>query len=64
VLTVQLLHDGHHLTVVDTQWFGNHLSAHPNLTVRKQDTRDVDAIPFKSRWSFTWRTSPTIQAWR
>lgn len=47
VLTTQLLNDGHHITVVDTQWFGNHLAPHPALTVLKQDTRDVDSIPLK-----------------
>ena len=48
VLTAQLLQDGHRITVVDTQWFGNHLKPHPALTVLKRDTRDVDNIPFKS----------------
>lgn len=48
VLTTQLLQDGHSITVVDTQWFGNHLQAHPNLQVLKQDTRDVDQIPLKN----------------
>jgi nucleoside-diphosphate-sugar epimerase len=47
VLTQQLLSDGHELTVVDTQWFGNFLQRHPKLTVLKQDVRDVDAIPLK-----------------
>jgi nucleoside-diphosphate-sugar epimerase len=47
VLTAQLLQDGHQITVVDTQWFGNHLKPHPQLTVLKQDTRDVDSIPLK-----------------
>jgi len=45
VLTQQLLIDGHHITVIDTQWFGNHLAAHPSLVVLKQDTRDINAIP-------------------
>ena len=45
VLTAQLLQDGHQITVVDTQWFGNHLKPHPRLTVLKQDTRDVNSIP-------------------
>ena len=45
VLTQQLLMDGHQVTVVDTQWFGNHLTPHPNLAVHKQDIREVDAIP-------------------
>jgi nucleoside-diphosphate-sugar epimerase len=47
VLTAQLLQDGHQITVVDTQWFGNHLKPHPQLTVLQQDTRDVDSIPLK-----------------
>jgi nucleoside-diphosphate-sugar epimerase len=45
VLTEQLLLDGHKVTVVDTQWFGNHLKPHPQLLVLKQDTRDVNSIP-------------------
>ena len=47
VLTQQLLMDGHQVTVVDTQWFGNHLTPHPNLAVHKQDIREVDAIPLE-----------------
>jgi nucleoside-diphosphate-sugar epimerase len=47
VLTQQLLLDGHQLTVVDTQWFGNFLQPHSRLTVLKQDVRDVNAIPLK-----------------
>ncbi|NBW52028.1 MAG: SDR family NAD-dependent epimerase/dehydratase [Betaproteobacteria bacterium] len=45
VLTAKLLDDGHRITVVDTQWFGNHLKPHARLTVLKQDTRDVGSIP-------------------
>jgi nucleoside-diphosphate-sugar epimerase len=48
VLTEKLLEDGHRITVVDTQWFGNHLKTNPNLTVIHQDTRNVDAIPLKN----------------
>lgn len=47
VLTLRLLNDGHTLTVVDTQWFGNHLPAHPRLRVIKEDTRHIDAIPLE-----------------
>jgi nucleoside-diphosphate-sugar epimerase len=47
VLTQQLLLDGHEITVVDAQWFGNFLKPHPRLTVLKQDVRDVDSIPVK-----------------
>jgi nucleoside-diphosphate-sugar epimerase len=45
LLTRQLLADGHHVTVFDTQWFGNHLKDHPALTVVKGNVRDVDSIP-------------------
>ena len=45
VLTERLLLDGHQVTVVDTQWFGNHLAEHPELVVLKQDIRDSRAIP-------------------
>ena len=45
VLTGRLLEDGHHVTVVDTQWFGNHLEEHPDLVVLEQDLRDSRAIP-------------------
>lgn len=48
VLTAQLLQDGYQITVVDTQWFGNHLKPNPRLTVLQQDTRDVDRIPLKN----------------
>ena len=45
VLTEKLLQDGHQITVVDTQWFGNHLKPHPQLFILKQDSRVVDSIP-------------------
>jgi nucleoside-diphosphate-sugar epimerase len=32
----------HDVTVLDTMWFGNHLSAHPRLTVRAMDVRQID----------------------
>ena len=47
VLTETLLSDGHIVTVFDTQWFGNHLNPHANLTNIKGDIRDVDAIPLE-----------------
>ena len=34
-LVPRLLDLGHELTVVDTQWFGNYLEAHDNLTLIK-----------------------------
>jgi len=47
VLVPLLLADGHHVVSVDTQWFGNHLPQHPNLTNLKLDIRDSDAIPLE-----------------
>jgi nucleoside-diphosphate-sugar epimerase len=45
VFTRELLNQGHEITVVDTQWFGNYLGDHPNLRVVKVDVRDTAAIP-------------------
>jgi len=45
VLTRELLSQGHQVTVVDTEWFGNYLEDHTNLHVIKADVRDTDAIP-------------------
>lgn len=47
VLVDGLLRDGHNITVIDTQWFGNYLQAHPNLSIIKADIRDIDSIPFE-----------------
>jgi nucleoside-diphosphate-sugar epimerase len=33
------------VTVVDIQWFGNHLPKHPRLHVIQQDIRNTDTIP-------------------
>ena len=44
VLTETLLSDGHKITVLDTQWFGNHLKEHPNLVNIKGDIRNVESI--------------------
>lgn len=44
-LTQSLLARGDKVTVVDIQWFGNHLPAHPNLTVIREDVRNVDRLP-------------------
>lgn len=44
-LTQSLLDRGHTVTVVDLQWFGNFLPAHPNLTVIREDVRNVDRVP-------------------
>ena len=45
VLVPLLLADGHEVISVDTQWFGNHLPDHPQLTNLQLDIRDTDAIP-------------------
>ena len=45
VLIPLLLADGHCVTSIDTQWFGNSLPDHPQLTNLKMDVRDTDAIP-------------------
>ena len=47
VLTQEMLNDGHEITVVDTQWFGNYLKPHENLNVIKADVRDISSIPLK-----------------
>jgi len=47
VLVPLLLADGHQVVSVDTQWFGNHLPQHPNLTNLKLDIRDTEAIPLE-----------------
>ena len=46
VLTNKLLSFGHRVTVVDTQWFGNHLQSKPKLKIIKLDIRNSDQIPF------------------
>jgi len=40
VLVPKLLKAGHRVSVVDVQWFGNHLAPHDDLTVHMQDFRD------------------------
>ena len=45
LLTQSLLDQGHTVTVVDIQWFGNFLKPHPQLTVLREDIRNVDKLP-------------------
>ena len=40
-----LLADGHNVTSIDTQWFGNALTKHPQLTNLKLDVRETNQIP-------------------
>ena len=44
VLVPKLLKRAYKVQVIDTQWFGNFHTNHPNLTVTKGDVRDIDSI--------------------
>ena len=44
VLVPKLLARGFDIRVLDTMWFGNFLSPHPNLSVIQGDVRDIDQI--------------------
>jgi len=46
VLVPRLLDLGHHVLVVDTQWFGNFLHPHENLLVQKADVLSPNDINF------------------
>ena len=48
VLVPKLLQENHTVIVVDTQWFGNYLQPHANLTVLKADTRTPNPSWFKN----------------
>jgi nucleoside-diphosphate-sugar epimerase len=48
VLTNQLLDQGHKVTVVDTQWFGNYLIENKNLEIIKSDIRETEKISLKN----------------
>src|SRR3989338_3975398 len=48
VLVPKLLKNGHKITVVDTQWFGNYLKPHENLTVIKADIREPNSKWFEN----------------
>jgi len=48
VLTNKLVDQGHNVTVVDTQWFGNYLNKKSNLQVIKADIREIEKIPLKN----------------
>ena len=47
VLIPKLLKDGHNITSLDTNWFGDHLEEHSNLNKIECDIRDIDNIPMK-----------------
>ncbi len=44
LLVEKLLSEGHSVSVVDTQWFGNYLPKHSNLKIQKEDIRNIEAI--------------------
>ena len=46
VLIPKLLKEGHQLTNIDTEWFGNYLKPHKNLNSIKQDIRNIKDISF------------------
>lgn len=45
VLIPKLLARGHKVRVLDTMWFGNFITPHPDLSVIQGDVRDIDQIP-------------------
>ena len=49
VLIPLLLEKGHHITSIDTEWFGNYLSPHKNLQHFKLDIRDTKSIPVEGK---------------
>ena len=42
VLVPRLLSEGHSVLVIDGQWFGNFLPAHPELVIRKKSINEID----------------------
>ena len=46
-LVSYLIKKGYEITVLDTEWFGNFLEPHKNLTCIKSDIRDIDSMPFE-----------------
>ena len=49
VLIPLLLEQGHQITSIDTEWFGNYLSPHKNLEHFKLDIRDTKSIPVEGK---------------
>lgn len=45
ILIPKLLLLGHRILAVDTEWFGNFLAPHNNLTILKEDILNIDNIP-------------------
>ena len=49
VLIPDLLIQGHQIDVVDTQWFGNYLSTHPNLRIIRKPVSAIDIDDVKDK---------------
>ena len=47
VLIPKLLEDGHQITSIDTNWFGDNLEENSHLNKIKCDIRDIDKIPMR-----------------
>ena len=47
ILVPKLLNLGHHVTVIDTQWFGNFLPHDNKLLNLKKDVRNINEINFE-----------------
>ena len=47
VLIPKLLNRGYQVTVVDTMWFGNHISPAPNLKVIEENILNIEKVPLQ-----------------
>ncbi len=47
VLIPDLLQEGHEIINIDSQWFGNYLDTHPNLTNIKENITNTNSIPIE-----------------
>jgi nucleoside-diphosphate-sugar epimerase len=52
VLVNKLLEKGYFITVLDNQWFGNHLENNKNLKIIKDDVRNIDKYDLDSIETF------------
>ena len=61
-LIPMLLRAGHHITSVDTQWFGNYLEDHKNLVNLKLDIRDINLSLYKRASSITFLGNELLES--
>jgi nucleoside-diphosphate-sugar epimerase len=47
ILVPKLLEQGHNVSIIDIQWFGNFLKSHPKLRVINADVRNIEGIPLE-----------------